>query len=253
MATLFRRQLRPRRPRTADLLVRLGLAPPGVSGSSATTNANDTSSASGTTTVVGTLARTNANDTANASGSAGSVSGTVAVTNANDTSSASGWEGTITGTVAVTNANDTSASVLIEFSTGAVFYIPFRFVSGVYQSGIVSTSSRATSWLPAPTTPLGYVNAQGQVIVYPVWRQFLEALSDRLGGAEGPRVPDVATSVLTTQAAAIQATAQVAAVAQQSQANAEALAATVEVVTNNALVGAEQIPDVVLSNYEVLV
>lgn len=81
-----------------------------VTGTSATTNANDTSAASGTTTVVGTSATTNANDTATASGSVGgAVTGTSATTNANDTSSASGTT-TVTGTVAYSNANDSAAA-----------------------------------------------------------------------------------------------------------------------------------------------
>lgn len=79
------------------------------SGTSATTNANDTSSASGTTTVTGTVARTNANDTATASGVAGEATGTVAYTNANDTSTTSGTT-TVLGTSAATNAADTSTA-----------------------------------------------------------------------------------------------------------------------------------------------
>lgn len=82
----------------------------GASGTSATTNANDTSSASGTTTVVGTLARTNAADTSSASGTT-TLLGTSATTNAADTSSASGTVGGgVSGTSATTNANDTSSA-----------------------------------------------------------------------------------------------------------------------------------------------
>jgi hypothetical protein len=80
----------------------------GVTGTSATTNANDTSSASGTTTIVGTSATTNANDTSSASGTT-KILGTSATTNANDTSSASGTT-KILGASATTNANDTSAA-----------------------------------------------------------------------------------------------------------------------------------------------
>lgn len=81
-----------------------------VTGTSTRTNANDTSSASGTTTVTGTSARTNANDTSSASGSVGSsVTGTSATTNANDAGAASGTT-TVTGTLARTNANDTSSA-----------------------------------------------------------------------------------------------------------------------------------------------
>lgn len=82
----------------------------GATGTSATTNANDTSAASGTTTVVGTSATTNAADTSSASGSVGSaVSGSAATTNANDTAAAAGTT-TVTGTAATTNAADTSAA-----------------------------------------------------------------------------------------------------------------------------------------------
>jgi len=82
-----------------------------VTGTSSKTNANDTSSASGTTTVVGTSAKTNANDASSASGTT-TVIGTLAKTNADDTSAASGTVGSsgTTGTVAATNANDTAAA-----------------------------------------------------------------------------------------------------------------------------------------------
>lgn len=80
----------------------------GSTGTVAVTNANDTSAASGTTTVVGTVARTNANDTSSASGTT-TILGTSSVTNAADTSSASGTT-TVTGTSATTNANDTSSA-----------------------------------------------------------------------------------------------------------------------------------------------
>jgi hypothetical protein len=91
-----------------------------VSGTLATTNANDTSAASGTTTVVGTLARTNANDAVIASGTT-TVVGTLARTNANDSVAASGFVGgAVSGTVAYTNANDTSAASGTTTVTGTV-------------------------------------------------------------------------------------------------------------------------------------
>lgn len=78
----------------------------GASGSSATTNAVDTSSAAGTTTVVGTSARTHADDTSSASGEVGSgASGTSATVNAGDTAAASGTT-TIVGSAGPSNAND---------------------------------------------------------------------------------------------------------------------------------------------------
>jgi hypothetical protein len=82
----------------------------GVTGTVAYTNANDTSAATGTTTIVGTLARTNANDTSAASGTT-TITGTLATTNANDSVVASGSAGAITGTVAYTNNDDTAAAV----------------------------------------------------------------------------------------------------------------------------------------------
>jgi hypothetical protein len=81
----------------------------GVSGTLAYTNADDASSASGTTTILGALARTNADDTSAASGST-TVLGSLATTNAGDTSAASGTVGSgVVGTSATTNANDTAA------------------------------------------------------------------------------------------------------------------------------------------------
>lgn len=90
---------------------RFYLGPPTAStitGTSATTNANDTSTASGSPVIVGTLAKTNANDTSTASGTT-TITGTLAKTNANDTSTASGTT-TVSGSLAKTNANDTSSA-----------------------------------------------------------------------------------------------------------------------------------------------
>lgn len=81
-----------------------------VTGSVAYTNTNDTSAASGTTTVTGSSATTNANDTSSATGSP-IVDGVSATTNADDTSAASGSVGSaIVGTVAYTNIDDTAAA-----------------------------------------------------------------------------------------------------------------------------------------------
>jgi len=87
----------------------LNIASSGVTGTLATTNANDTVVAAGSTTIVGTLARTNADDTSAASGST-TIVGTLARTNANDTVVATGHT-TVTGTLAYTNINDTSAAL----------------------------------------------------------------------------------------------------------------------------------------------
>jgi len=73
-------------------------------GTVASTNANDTSTASGSPVNVGTVARTNANDTASATGSPVNK-GTSATTNSADTASATGSP-VNKGTSATTNAND---------------------------------------------------------------------------------------------------------------------------------------------------
>ena len=91
-----------------------------VTGTFSTTNANDAPTASGTTIVTGTGSTTNANDSVVASGSVGAaVSGTSTTTNANDTSTASGTT-TIAGTSATTNANDipTASGVVSDPITG---------------------------------------------------------------------------------------------------------------------------------------
>ncbi len=114
---------------------------PTITGTLATTNADDTAAAAGTTTVTGTSATTNAADTSAASGTvwaqaasrraktlihpgagpynllrfkrtarhavvSNAVTGTAAATNADDTAAAAGTT-TILGTVAQTNGNDT--------------------------------------------------------------------------------------------------------------------------------------------------
>ena len=140
-------------------------------------------------------------------------------------------------------------------STGAVLYVPIRLVSGVYAAGIGGTTAPGReTWLPNAMVPFGYGVYNGQRIPVHIdtqsWYQFLQSVSDRLGGYAGPSVPDVVTTVETTQAAAVVAATQVSAIAQQSQTNAEALSAVKEVVQNSALPGADQIPPVSRSPYE---
>jgi hypothetical protein len=91
----------------------------GVTGTVAVTNANDTPSASGTTTVTGSAARANASDTSIASGTT-TVSGALAKTNANDTANASGSIGSsLTGSGSTTNASDTGAATGTTSVTGS--------------------------------------------------------------------------------------------------------------------------------------
>jgi hypothetical protein len=125
----------------------------GVTGTLARTNANDTSAASGTTTVVGSLAKTNANDTSAASGTT-TVLGTLAKTNANDTSAASGTVGSggSTGTVAYTNAND---SVVASGKTT---------ILGVLSKTNANDSVVAAGWAGRITGTLAKTNANDTVV-----------------------------------------------------------------------------------------
>jgi hypothetical protein len=141
-------------------------------------------------------------------------------------------------------------------STGAVMYLPIRAVTGVYQTGVSSTQSRPNdvAWLPSAQTPFGFVTINGQsypMTPDPAWyRAFQHLFEVKLGGRSAPSLPDVITTVESTQAAAVQNGQQVGALTQQSQANAESLNVVRQVIQNNALVGAAQIPPVVLNPYE---
>lgn len=139
----------------------------GSSGTSSTTNADDTSSANGTTTIVGTSSYTNANDTSNAAGSP-IVNGTSSTTNADDTSSASGSVGsavsgdsattnnddtssangttTIVGTSSTTNENDTNSATGTPIVTGSAADTNNNDISTA--SGISGTPAEVTHTLP---------------------------------------------------------------------------------------------------------
>jgi hypothetical protein len=141
-------------------------------------------------------------------------------------------------------------------STGAVLYLSIRAVSGVYQTSVSSTQSRPNdvAWLPSAQTPFGFVTINGQrypMTPDPAWyRAFQHVFEVKIGGRFAPSLPDVVTTVETAQAAAVQNSQQVGALTQQSQANAESLSVARQVLQNNALPGAAQIPPVVLSPYE---
>lgn len=141
-------------------------------------------------------------------------------------------------------------------STGAVMFVSPRFASGVFQTGVSSTQSRPNdvAWLPSAQTPFGFVTINGQrypMTPDPAWyRAFQHVFEVKLGGRSAPSLPDVVTTVESTQAAAVQSGQQVSALTQQGQANAESLNVVRQVVQNNSLVGAAQIPPVVLNPYE---
>ena len=138
-------------------------------------------------------------------------------------------------------------------SRGAVLFLTIRGVSGVYQQGVGNGTSRPNdvAWLPSAQTPIGRAKPDGSVVMDPAWyRAFQHLFEVKLGGRSAPSLPDVVTTVESTQAAAVQSEQQVGALTQQSQANAESLNVARQVLQNNALPGAAQIPPVVLSPYE---
>lgn len=138
-------------------------------------------------------------------------------------------------------------------SSGALVYIPHREIAGMYQTGVATATARPNdvAWLPSAQTPIGRAKPDGTVVMDPAWYRALQHLFEiRLGGRAAPSLPDVITTVETTQAAAVQSSQQVTALTQQSQANAESLAVVRQVAQNNGLTGADQIPPVVLSPYE---
>lgn len=138
-------------------------------------------------------------------------------------------------------------------SSGAVLFLTIRGVSGVYQQGVGNGTSRPNdvAWLPSAQTPIGRANPDGSVVMDPAWyRAFQHLFEIKIGGRFAPSLPDVVTTVESTQAAAVQSEQQVGALTQQSQANAESLNVVRQVVQNNALTGAAQIPPVVLNPYE---
>ena len=80
------------------------------------------------------------------------------------------------------------------------------------------------------------------------WDNFFQYLNDTfLKMPNGPTLPDVASSVTASQARSIAGEVVATALAQQANANAQALSAVVQVAQMAALPGAAQIPPVQLS------
>lgn len=99
--------------------------------------------------------------------------------------------------------------------------------------------------LPQASVPIGKVDAQGNVMIDPVWHKCLDFFfNQQLGGPSAPSIADLSTVAVSTREQAIKAQTDVAAVSQQVVANAESLGAVVQVAQNNSLSGASQIPPV---------
>jgi len=126
--------------------------------------------------------------------------------------------------------------------------------SSPYSSSLTtedSTNRKVT--LPTPRVPLGYVEYNGQrlpvIIDERSWYKWLHDLDERrLGGPTAPTVPDLSTNVVYAKEQAVAASATVANVSQQVDANAQSLQVANEVAVNAALPGASSIPPVQISS-----
>lgn len=120
-----------------------------------------------------------------------------------------------------------------------------RYTGG---SGLLA-SNRNKYKLPSANVPFGTVQPDGSVMVNPNWYRVLDyVVNTQLGGLTGPTLGDITTTVDATRSSAIDAQNAVSVVAQTVNANANALAATVQVSQTNALTGASQIPRVTYTN-----
>ena len=123
-------------------------------------------------------------------------------------------------------------------ATGAIVYLPLRAVSGLWSGGVTAADDYTDlkAWLPPARQPIAYED-RGRLLVNPTWYRFFWFLCEvKLGGIDGPTVPDVSAAVDATVATSSTASATANAVAQQASQNAASLAATVDVARNNSLV-----------------
>ena len=124
-----------------------------------------------------------------------------------------------------------------------------RFSTGVIQSGITASSDQTNlkAWLPPARQPIG-IDANGvSVLCDPRWYRFFQWFTEKMGGADGPSILDISTTVQVAQSQSASASLTVNGLTQQAVTNAEALSATIQVVQNNSIPGATQIPPVMLN------
>lgn len=148
--------------------------------------------------------------------------------------------------VVLGNTSKKGGAASAQISTGALEQ-PLPYSGG---TGIQQSASAAAQKLQLPTSQfIGTVESDGRVRINPDWFRFLhDQFEQRLGGVQGDSIPDISTAVVSTREQSIAAITGVAAVAQQVDANAQALGATVQVTQNNSLTGSNQIPPIVYSS-----
>jgi hypothetical protein len=126
--------------------------------------------------------------------------------------------------------------------SGAVLYVPFRGVSGIYSAGgAVETEANAISkksMLPPQRARLvdqdGYITPEW-------WRFFNWLLNEKLGGMAAPSVTDLTNSISSTQEAVTTSVASVASLTETVVQNADVLDTVKQVAVNNSLSGSASI------------
>ena len=125
-------------------------------------------------------------------------------------------------------------------STGAALILSVRMPSGIFTNAQIQNSSdgQLKAWLPPQRVKL--VDDQG--FMRPEWYRFFRYIAeDRLGGATGPSVPDVASSLTDVQSAVTTSVSAVNVVSAAVNTNASVLQSTVEVTQRNGLAGSDQL------------
>lgn len=153
-----------------------------------------------------------------------------------------------TGAVVFFRPRFVGTSYPIAKATGASVYFPVRMLTGIWTTAGIPQSNldNLRSLLPAQRSPV--VNADRTMTAE--WYRFFDFLVNvYLGGPDTPTITDIVSSLESTIQRSTEAAVQAALAQRQTQTNAEALAATVEVVKNNGLTGSSQIPAVATTFY----
>lgn len=130
-------------------------------------------------------------------------------------------------------------------ASDAIWYLPFRAVSGLYSAGVAEENADAGLRSFLPHNSVKVLRADGTM--NPVWYKFFQVFVDVfLAGAGTYSLEDILAAVEEAQANNTSLTQLTAAVQAQVQTNAESQAAIRQVVQDNSLSGADQIPPVAL-------
>jgi hypothetical protein len=131
--------------------------------------------------------------------------------------------------------------------TGAVIYVPFREVSGIFSATGVSASanlSNLRSFLPHSRQP---VDSAGN-LMDPSWYRFFQMFVDVfLGGVGSLTIADIVSAVTVSQENTTALSSLTQQIASQNLTNAAALSVVAQVARDNSLTGATQIPPVQLN------